>query len=332
MRKLVTWFQENFPWFVVAMKNSSHHFSHQSLNPYHLEGDVWTHTMMVCKQAEKFDFDVQVAALLHDIGKPDTRSCVEDETGIAGKTRFFGHESASAFLALNVMEHLKLPRWRKEMIFQMIALHTEPYKLEPKKLRERLKGQPDMAKKLLDLATADHEGRFAEQGNFERPNFKVDGININVQNKMCIMMVGLPGSGKSTIVREEFPHHDVLSRDIIVDELGEGDTYSERWKSVDHKLVNKKLQEARTELMRAEKSFVVDMTNMSRKSRRKTLSQLPRTYHKKAIVVLPTLHEIFQRNDQREGKRIDDEVIWKMIKAFYPPLYDEFDSIEWRFE
>ncbi len=40
---------------------------------YHSEGDVWTHTMMVISQAPRTPA-LQLAALLHDTGKPATRS------------------------------------------------------------------------------------------------------------------------------------------------------------------------------------------------------------------------------------------------------------------
>ena len=73
---------------------------------------------------------------------------------------------------------------------------------------------------------------------------------------------------------------------------------------------------------------------MSRKSRRKSIGNLPKDYNKKAIVFLPTLTEIIKRNEARakEGKTVPQGAIGKMVKAFYPPMYDEFDEIEWRFE
>jgi hypothetical protein len=35
------------------------------------------------------------------------------------------------------------------------------------------------------------------------------------------------------------------------------------------------------------------------------------------------------RNSQREGKTIDNSVIQKMMRSFYPPCFSEFDEIEY---
>lgn len=69
---LIKWFQLTFPQLVKDMKNADHHYDEENLNPYHLEGDVWTHTNMVFKNSEIFSTDndyVKWSTLLHDIGK-----------------------------------------------------------------------------------------------------------------------------------------------------------------------------------------------------------------------------------------------------------------------
>ena len=52
MYEIVTKFQLDYPELVKLMKESNHHFSEGNLNPYHLEGDIWCHTMMVCLMAK----------------------------------------------------------------------------------------------------------------------------------------------------------------------------------------------------------------------------------------------------------------------------------------
>ena len=71
MDEKVKWFQENFPNFVSRMNSCSHHG--EDLNPYHIEGSIWTHTMMVCNMAKTRNKLVQWACLLHDIAKPFTK-------------------------------------------------------------------------------------------------------------------------------------------------------------------------------------------------------------------------------------------------------------------
>ena len=48
------------------------------------------------------------------------------------------------------------------------------------------------------------------------------------------------------------------------------------------------------------------------------------------MVFLTGLSEIEKRNSSRVGKTIPDDVIENMAKSFYPPMFDEFDQIDWR--
>lgn len=61
--------------------------------PYH-HLDVWQHSLLTLRNAGASDPVVAWAALLHDIGKPETRT-----VGPNGRIRFFGHESVGASIA-----------------------------------------------------------------------------------------------------------------------------------------------------------------------------------------------------------------------------------------
>lgn len=324
MNDFVKWFQLNYPKLVGAMKSCSHHYDKQNLNPYHLEDDVWTHTMMVCQKAENESRHVQIAALLHDIGKVLTRK----ENHEKKRVSFFGHESMSAFLSLDILKELKLSDSQIVEIFQLICLHTEPFKLTEDELNKRLVFNIDLAEKLVRLNKVDGDGRFYDNESdrevFLSPQVSND---CNKKSSEVTFLVGLPCSGKSTFAKEA---DIVLSRDDLVEELGTGDTYLECWKTVDQKEVDKELQSRFRKLVKEGKSFTIDMTNLSRKSRRKWLNQLPACYSKKAVVLLTGLAELQKRNEAREGKTIPEDVIENMCKSFYPPMFDEFNTIEWR--
>ena len=80
--------------------------------------------------------------------------------------------------------------------------------------------------------------------------------------------------------------------------------------------------------------IIVDMTNVSRKSRRKWLNTVPKYYKKKAVVFATEYDEIYARNEKRfqeTGKNIPDFVISNMMKGFMIPDYSEADIIEWVF-
>jgi len=72
MNELIYWFQVEFTELADAMKNSDHAVTGDEPNPYHICGDVFCHTMLVCQRAEIMDVPKinKICALLHDIGKP----------------------------------------------------------------------------------------------------------------------------------------------------------------------------------------------------------------------------------------------------------------------
>lgn len=114
--------------------------------------------------------------------------------------------------------------------------------------------------------------------------------------------------------------------------------YSDVWKYLEEndlqkevdKLVQNKFQDA----VRARKDIVIDMTNMSVKSRRKWLNTVPKMYSKKAIVFATPYKEVYARNEKRfqeTGKNIPNFVIKNMMKGFMMPDYSACDTIEWVF-
>ena len=79
--EIVKWFQLNFPELTKDMHDCSHHYDAENLNPFHLESDIFTHTMMVYKTAELLSNDndlVKWSTLLHDTGKPLSKEILDD--------------------------------------------------------------------------------------------------------------------------------------------------------------------------------------------------------------------------------------------------------------
>ena len=71
---------------------------------FHPEGDVFEHTMLLLKHIAYPGPEIGWAALLHDIGKPVSRTV--DAEGIA---HFYGHEDVGAGMAEAVLRRLKMP-------------------------------------------------------------------------------------------------------------------------------------------------------------------------------------------------------------------------------
>jgi len=64
--------------------------------------DVWEHTLLAVRNAPANDLILRLAALLHDVGKPATRTIEAD-----GRTRFFSHEKVGADMTRTILRRLK---------------------------------------------------------------------------------------------------------------------------------------------------------------------------------------------------------------------------------
>jgi putative nucleotidyltransferase with HDIG domain len=87
----------------------------------HHRHDVWSHTLEVLRGVPA-DSGLRWAALLHDAGKPGTRS-----TGPDGEMHFYGHEARSLELAAGILERLKASQALRKEVAALIRHHgTHP--------------------------------------------------------------------------------------------------------------------------------------------------------------------------------------------------------------
>ena len=133
-------------------------------NPYHMEGDVWTHTMLVLKvlSMETENPSVLLAALLHDIGKPSCRT-VQKETGYVF---FTGHEEIGARIALPIIREFakNFPEIDVDLVHQIILCHGDLYRLGEDKLVEKYLGKIHFFTTLAKFVRADCEGAISTMG------------------------------------------------------------------------------------------------------------------------------------------------------------------------
>jgi predicted kinase len=85
-------------------------------------------------------------------------------------------------------------------------------------------------------------------------------------------------------------------------------------------LLNAQFQQA----LQHKQPILMDMTNLTRKSRRYWLSQLPSHYSPRALLLLACDQTLAKRNQQRFDKSLDPKVIHDMMLRFEHPLFDEF--------
>lgn len=163
MYQLVEWFQLQFPKLHNDLLQCNHNYDEKNLNPYHLESDCWSHTMMVCKIAEMSGYDkvVQIAALLHDIGKPASRKINPRNNHV----QFFGHEGLSAVMAEDIldlmMEEMIINDDEKKVVIKLIVHHTFLYKHpEPGAMMKYFNNDTAFCTQLVRLIRCDSLGRF----------------------------------------------------------------------------------------------------------------------------------------------------------------------------
>jgi poly(A) polymerase len=85
--------------------------------------DVYTHSLVVMEQAIERETDgpdlvLRLAALLHDIGKPDTRRKEPD-----GRVSFHHHEVVGAKMARRRLRELRYPKSVVDEVAQLVFLH-----------------------------------------------------------------------------------------------------------------------------------------------------------------------------------------------------------------
>ena len=107
---------------------------------FHPEGDVWQHTLIMLEilSEEKTEVNPLLAwgALLHDVGKPVSRS--EDENGV----HFYGHVQHGGKIADELMHRLKFSRAQREAVLDLILQHMNfmnVQKMRPARLKRFLR-------------------------------------------------------------------------------------------------------------------------------------------------------------------------------------------------
>ena len=123
--------------------------------------DVYYHSVATCDAAPATKLSVRWAALLHDIGKPETRV----ERG--GEGTFYNHQFVGAQLADRLLERLRLPLERRAAIVHLVREHMFDYRpgWSDAALRRWLRRVgPEHVADLFDLRIADMLGNGLKQG------------------------------------------------------------------------------------------------------------------------------------------------------------------------
>ncbi len=171
-------------------------------NPHHRH-DVFTHTAHVV-QAIPAQPVLRWAALLHDVGKPDSFSLDADGIG-----HFYGHAGQSAEIADTLLLRLKAPTALRKQVVLLIGLHMLPLEPDKKLLRRRLSHLgPETVWQLLALQKAD----FGSKGPSESQHFQaVEALLQEIQaENACLSLKDLAIDG-----------HDLLALGLQGPKIGQ---------------------------------------------------------------------------------------------------------------
>ena len=115
--------------------------------------DVWNHTLAAVRNVTSGDTLLNLATLLHDVGKPSTKMLDEK-----GQTRFFGHETIGAKIAQDLLRRLKFSNSDVEAVSRLVKNHmrlgSSP-ELSATAARRLIRDLGDDLPRLLALVDAD---------------------------------------------------------------------------------------------------------------------------------------------------------------------------------
>lgn len=142
-------------------------------NRYH-QYDVWTHSLKAIEalshpsplQGEDTsgglaDWELRLATLLHDVGKPATRTVDEQ-----GDVHFYGHARVGAEIARQWLREMKYPNSTIERVCNLIELHMRPGEYSPRwsdaAVRRLMRDAGELLKPLLRMVEADIRAQRAD--------------------------------------------------------------------------------------------------------------------------------------------------------------------------
>ncbi|MDW8052620.1 MAG: HD domain-containing protein, partial [Armatimonadota bacterium] len=127
-------------------------------NEYHLY-DVWEHSLKTVEYVDPEGlelpaWELRLAALLHDVGKPATRTVDE-----AGRVHFYEHDRVGAQIAAEWLRSLRYSNATIERVSRLVRLHMRPGFYRPEwsdaAVRRLIRDAGELLEPLLRLVEAD---------------------------------------------------------------------------------------------------------------------------------------------------------------------------------
>ena len=147
-----------------------------------------------------------------------------------------------------------------------------------------------------------------------------------------IVLVGLPGSGKSSYAEQFKAFDDAISTGVTVIHSSDAirkELFGDESSQEDNARVFDLMRKRTAEDLRADKTVIYDATNITRKGRRSAIACAHPTHDTVECHIVWAEPEECVRRDGLRNRTVGPEVIDKMLRRWQSPWLDEgFDKIE----
>jgi poly(A) polymerase len=156
---------------------------------YH-KADAWQHTMDVLDLTEPKLIN-RLAALLHDVGKPKTRTVTDTDV------HFYEHEKVSGDMAREILTRLKYSTSETETVAKLVSSHmrtSHTGQWSNATVRRYIRDMGDVLPEMLDLAMADRRSHVPEHANVQSLESLAERIK-QLQKEAPVKDIKLPITG-----------------------------------------------------------------------------------------------------------------------------------------
>lgn len=339
-------FEKAFPEMASCHHSKRWHKCGSPLNHTKLVVDEMLERLNESKNSEHYILLV-ASAMLHDVGKMKTTYWNEKENDWCCKS----HGEEGAKMIRDTFQEEDIIR-REKVIYMVryhMLLHYTPMQSKSRQERDLsiLSNGLVSFEDMLLLNECDMRGSINEENTEENITKHIDELwkiydeykvihkskwgYVNELTPKMYVMIGVPGSGKSTYAKETLSHNGILllpiiSRDKERIKIGLcGDNEKCVGNSKEESLITKIVDEQIKNCLEHKMSFIIDNTSLKKKYR-EVYTKYAKEYHFEPIFVYveaPSLNDNFLR---RKGV-IDENVIQNMWNNMEFPTKDECSKL-----